>query len=72
MGKDKAESTHFTIEKIKHPTFLVELPVEYRRAPNSRIRPGLHRKLQRGQVHGLGFREDSDAARLNVSIMTGG
>ncbi len=39
MGKDKAESTHFTIEKIKHPTFLVELRVEYRRAPDSRIRP---------------------------------
>ncbi len=40
MGRDKTASTHFANEKIKHPTFLVELPVEYHRAPDSPIRPG--------------------------------
>jgi len=40
MEKDKAESPQFTFERRRDPRFLVELPVEYRRANDSRIRPG--------------------------------
>ncbi len=48
MEKDKVESHHFTLERRKHPRFLVELPVEYCRANDSRIRPG----------HTVNFSED--------------
>ena len=48
MEKDKVESLHFTLERRKHPRFLVELPVEYRRANDSRVRPG----------HTVNFSED--------------
>ena len=48
MEKDKVENPHFTLERRKHPRFLVELPVEYRRANDSRVRPG----------HTVNFSED--------------
>jgi hypothetical protein len=48
MEKDKAEPLQFTLERRRHPRFLVELPVEYRRANDPRIRPG----------HTLNFSED--------------
>jgi hypothetical protein len=38
--EDKVESPHFSPERRKHPRFLLELPVEYRRANDSRMRPG--------------------------------
>jgi len=54
MEKDKAETPHFTVERRNRPRFLVELPVEYCRANDSRIRPG----------HTVNFSEDG----LMVSI----
>jgi hypothetical protein len=54
MEKDKVESPQFTVERRGHPRFLVELPVEYRRANDSRIRPG----------HTVNFSEDG----LMVSV----
>jgi len=48
MEKDKAEPLQFTLERRRCPRFLVELPVEYRRANESRFRPG----------HTLNFSED--------------
>ena len=48
MEKDKLESPHFTVERRNRARFLVELPVEYRRANDSRIRPG----------HTVNFNED--------------
>ena len=40
MEEDKAKNPHFTSERRRHPRFLVELPVEYRRANDSRTHPG--------------------------------
>ena len=40
MEEDKAKNPHLTHERRRHPTFLVELPVEYRRANESRAHPG--------------------------------
>jgi hypothetical protein len=48
LEKDKPESPQFIFERRKHPRFLVELPVEYRRANDSRVRPG----------HTINFSED--------------
>ena len=54
MEKDKAEPLQFTLERRRHPRFLVEPPIEYRRANDSRIRPG----------HTVNFSEDG----LMVSV----
>jgi hypothetical protein len=54
MEKDKVENLNFTIERRNRPRFLVELPVEYCRANDSRIRPG----------HTIDFSEDG----LMVSV----
>ena len=54
MGKDKVESRHFTVERRNRARFLVELPVEYRRTNDSRLRPG----------HTVNFSEDG----LMVSV----
>ena len=48
MESDKPESPKYTFERRKHQRFLVELPVEYRRAGASRLRPG----------HTINFSED--------------
>jgi hypothetical protein len=54
MEKDKAESLQFTLERRNHPRFLIELPVEYRRANDSRVHLG----------HTINFSEDG----LMVSV----
>ena len=48
MEKDKAASPQFAFEKRNHPRFLVELPVEYRRANDSSFHP----------CHTINFSED--------------
>ena len=48
MESDKPEPPQYTYERRKHQRFLVELPVEYRRAGASRPRPG----------HTINFSED--------------
>lgn len=48
MEKDKVEPLQFTLERRRHPRFLVELPVEYRRANDSKVHPG----------HTINFSED--------------
>jgi hypothetical protein len=40
MENDKAERPQFAFERRMHPRFMVELPVEYRRSNDSRLRPG--------------------------------
>jgi hypothetical protein len=40
MENDEAEGPQFAFERRTHPRFLVELPVEYRRNTDSRLRPG--------------------------------
>jgi hypothetical protein len=40
MENDKAERPQFAFERRMHPRFMVELPVEYRRSTDSRLRPG--------------------------------
>jgi hypothetical protein len=52
MENDKAEPIH--LERRTHPRFQLELPVEYRRAKDSKIRPG----------HTVNFSEDG----LMVSV----
>lgn len=48
MEKDKTASPQFPFERRNHPRFLVELPVEYRRANGSSFHPG----------HTINFSED--------------
>jgi c-di-GMP-binding flagellar brake protein YcgR len=48
MEKDKTEPSQFAFERRMNPRFQIELPVEYRRANDSRIRPG----------HTVNFSED--------------
>jgi hypothetical protein len=48
MENDKAESPRFAFERRSHSRFMVELPVEYRRSQDSRLRPG----------HTVNFSED--------------
>jgi hypothetical protein len=48
MEKDKAASPQFAFERRNHPRFLVELPVEYRRANDSSFHP----------CHTINFSED--------------
>ena len=40
MENDKAERPQFAFERRMHPRFMVELPVEYRRTTDPRLRPG--------------------------------
>ena len=40
MENDKAERPQFAFERRMHPRFMVELPVEYCRSNDSRLRPG--------------------------------
>ena len=40
METDKGASPHFSCERRRHPRFLVKLPVEYRWANDSIMRPG--------------------------------
>jgi hypothetical protein len=48
MGENKAENLEISFERREHQRFMVELPVEYRRKNDSRLRPG----------HTLNFSED--------------
>jgi len=61
MEKDKVESPHFTVERRNRPRFLVELPVEYRRANDSRTRPG----------HTVNFSEDGLMVTISEQIEVG-
>jgi len=54
VEKDKTEPLQFTLERRRHPRFLIELPVEYRRENGSRMRAG----------HTVNFSEDG----LMVSV----
>jgi hypothetical protein len=40
MENGNAESPKFAFERRTHPRFMVELPVEYRRSNDSKLRPG--------------------------------
>jgi hypothetical protein len=48
MESDKHATRQYPFERRRHPRFMVELPVEYRRAGASRLRPG----------HTINFSED--------------
>ena len=61
MEKDKVESPQFTVERRNQARFLVELPVEYRRANDSRIRPG----------HTVNFNEDGLMISLSEPMEIG-
>ena len=61
MEKDKVESPHFTVERRNRPRFLVELPVEYCRANDSRIRPG----------HTVNFNEDGLMVSVSEQMQIG-
>ena len=55
---EKAETLDFTVERRKHPRFLIELPIEYRRANDSGIRPG----------HTVNFSEDGFMVSVSEQI----
>jgi hypothetical protein len=61
MKKDEVENPHLTGERRNRARFLVELPVEYRRADNSRIRPG----------HTVNFNEDGLMVLLSEPMEIG-
>jgi len=68
MEAIKPESPKYTFERRKHQRFLVELPVEYRRAGASRASPRPHHKLQRKTVSFFGFRADGGGEDLEMKI----
>jgi hypothetical protein len=61
MEKDKAESLQFTLERRNHPRFLIELPVEYRRANDSRVHLG----------HTINFSEDGFMVAVSEQMEIG-
>lgn len=61
MENDKAEPLQFTLERRKSPRFQVELPVEYRRANDSKIRPG----------HTVNFSEDGLTVSVSAQVEIG-
>jgi hypothetical protein len=61
MENDKAESPQFASEERRHPRFMVELPVEYRRSNDSRLRPG----------HTVNFSEDGFMVLVSEQMETG-
>lgn len=61
MEKDKAASPQFAFERRNHPRFLVELPVEYRRANDSSFHP----------CHTINFSEDGFMVSLSEQMKIG-
>lgn len=61
MEKDKAASPQFAFERRNHPRFLVELPVEYRRANDSSFHP----------CHAINFSEDGFMVALSEQMKIG-
>ncbi len=61
MEKDKAASPQFAFERRNHPRFLVELPVEYRRANDSSFHP----------CHAINFSEDGFMVSLSEQMKIG-
>jgi hypothetical protein len=61
MENDKAESPQFVFERRSYSRFMVELPVEYRRSNDSRLRPG----------HTVNFGEDGLMVLVSEQMETG-
>ena len=61
MENDNAENLQFTFERRKHPRFMVELPVEYRRSSDSKFRPG----------HTVNFSEDGFMILVSEQVEIG-
>jgi hypothetical protein len=61
MEEDKVKNPLFTVERRNRPRFLIELPVEYIRANDSRIRPG----------HTVDFSEDGFMVTVSEQMEIG-
>jgi len=61
MEKDNNPSPRIASERRRHPRFLVELPVEYRRANDSRVHPG----------HTVNFSEDGFMVSVSEQMEIG-
>jgi hypothetical protein len=61
MESDKPATPQYTFERRRHPRLMVELPVEYRRAGASRLRPG----------HTINFGEDGFMISVSEQMEAG-